>query len=200
VTLTVGGEMRTVGARGVVDASGRTQMIKKQLGLEQDVEHTINAAWFRLQNGLDIEEWVDPSNDAWFDRMEERGIRKFSTNHLMGEGYWAWLIPLSSGHISIGIVADPRFHPFEEMNTLESAIGWLERHEPRLAASLRERSDEVEDFLKVEDFAYDCQRVFSPERWALTTRRRRRTPRSTVSLSAWTRTAGRRTGCSTARA
>jgi len=53
-------------------------------------------------------------------------------------------------------------------DALENAIGWLDRHEPQLAASLRERSDEVEDFLKIEDFAYDCQRVFSPERWALT--------------------------------
>ena len=55
-----------------------------------------------------------------FGRMSERGLRKYSTNHLCGQGYWVWMIPLSSGPISIGIVADPRFHPYEEMKTLES--------------------------------------------------------------------------------
>jgi len=168
VTVNVDGESHTVDARWVVDATGRTQMLKKQLGLGKEVEHTINAAWFRLENGLDIEEWVDPDNDEWFDRIDERGIRKWSTNHLMGQGYWVWLIPLSSGHISIGIVADPTYHPFEEMDTIEKVMDWFEKHEPQLAATLRDRHDEVADFLKVEDFAYGCERVFSPERWALT--------------------------------
>ncbi len=54
-------------------------------------------------------------------------MRKLCTNHLMGEGYWVWLIPLSSGPISIGIVADPRFHPFDEITTLDAAIDWLRR-------------------------------------------------------------------------
>ena len=57
--------------------------------------------------------------------MSEPGIRKFSTNHLMGEGYWVWLIPLSSGPISIGVCADPRVHPFEEINELERMVEWL---------------------------------------------------------------------------
>ena len=47
--------------------------------------------------------------------MSEPGIRQYSTNHLLGEGYWVWLIPLSTGPISIGVCADPRFHPFEEI-------------------------------------------------------------------------------------
>ena len=53
--------------------------------------------------------------------MYERGLRRLSTNHICGEGYWVWLIPLASGPISIGIVADPRFHPWEGMNTLDGA-------------------------------------------------------------------------------
>ena len=84
-------------------------------------------------------------------------MRRFSTNHLCGEGYWVWLIPLSSGPISIGIVADPRFHPLEEMNTLEGALEWIREHEPQLAESLDGRRDQVEDFLKVENFSYGCK-------------------------------------------
>ena len=168
VRLTVGGRERSVAARWVVDATGYTQMLKRKLGLEQEVEHTINSAWFRLANGVDIEDWVDPGNDAWFGRMKERGIRKFSTNHLMGEGYWVWLIPLSSGSISIGVVADPRFHPFERMKTYEATLDWIREHEPQLGDALEGREGDVEDFLRVEDFAYGAQRLYSGDRWALT--------------------------------
>ena len=160
------GASGSVAARWVVDASGYAGILKKKLGLKKDVEHAINSAWFRLAGGVDIDEWSD--DKAWLERMEEPGIRKLSTSHLMGEGYWVWLIPLSSGPHSIGIVADPRFHPFEEMNTLDAAIEWLKQHERQLGEEVERRRDQVEDFLKVEDFAYSCTRVFSPDRWALT--------------------------------
>ena len=116
---------------------------------------------------LDFEEWGS-DDEAWMSRMAEPGIRKFSTNHLMGEGYWCWLIPLSSGSTSIGIVADPRFHPFEEMDTLEGALDWFARNEPQVAESLAGRSDDVQDFLKLEHFSLGTERVLSPERWACT--------------------------------
>lgn len=166
VAMTRGGEQRTVSARWVVDATGYVGLLKRKLGLARDVDHTINSSWFRLAGGIDIEDWSD--DEAWLGRLEERGVRKLSTNHLMGEGYWVWLIPLASGPISLGIVADPRFHPWEEINTLDGAIDWLKRHEPQLGEVVDSRRDQVEDFLKVEDFAYGCQRVFSPDRWALT--------------------------------
>jgi flavin-dependent dehydrogenase len=157
-----------VRAPWVVDATGYAQLIKRMLGLEKDVEHNINSAWLRLGGGVDLERWVDPQDEAWFARMEERGVRKLSTNHLMGEGYWCWMIPLATGPISIGIVADPRFHSFDEISTLDAAIDWLKRHEPQLGAEIDSRRDDIEDFLKVENFAYSCERVFSPDRWALT--------------------------------
>ena len=100
--------------------------------------------------------------------MSERGLRKYSTNHLCGKGYWVWMIPLSSGPISIGIVADPRFHPYEEMKTLDEALDWIRRHEPQLGESLDGRLDQVEDFLKVEDFSYGCKQCYSGDgRWTL---------------------------------
>jgi flavin-dependent dehydrogenase len=167
VTFSRDGETDTVSARWVVDAAGRAFLLKRKLGLAKDVEHTINASWLRLAGGLDIEEWGS-DDEAWMERMPEAGLRKSSTNHLMGEGYWVWLIPLASGSISIGIVADPRFHPFEQINTLDGAMDWLSRHEPQLASALESRRDQVEDFLKIEDFAHGCERVFSPDRWCLT--------------------------------
>lgn len=163
---TRGGEPLTVQARWVVDATGPAALLKRKLGLEQEVQHRINSVWLRLAGGIDIDDWAD--DPEWHGRMSAPGVRRLSTNHLMGEGYWVWLIPLASGPISVGIVADPRFHPYEEMKTVEAAIEWLGRHEPQLAGVLDGRRGQIEDFHGIENFAYGCSRVFSPDRWCLT--------------------------------
>lgn len=107
-------------------------------------------------------------NADWMARMQQPGIRSYSTVHLLGEGYWVWLIPLVSDAHSIGIVADPRFHPFERIATFDAAVEWLRLHEPQLAATIERRRSDVMDFLTIENFAHGCGRVFSPERWAIT--------------------------------
>ena len=50
----------------MVDATGRAFLLKRKLGLLEDNGHVINASWFRLAGGLDIEDWVDPADDDWF--------------------------------------------------------------------------------------------------------------------------------------
>jgi hypothetical protein len=100
-------------------------------------------------------------------KMPEPGLRQYSTNHLLGEGYWVWLIPLSTGPISIGVCADPRIHPFEQISELDRMLEWLRRHEPQLAAAIEPRRDEIEDFLRVEDFAYGVDQAYSTDRWSL---------------------------------
>jgi flavin-dependent dehydrogenase len=163
-----GGERSRIEARWLVDAAGRSFLIKRKLGLEKDVAHTINSSWFRIGGGLvDLEQW-GAHDEAWMARMEGPGIRKHSTNHLTGEGYWVWLIPLASQSHSIGIVADPRFHPFERLSTFDASLDWLREYEPQLAKAVEQRRDDVEDFLKIEKFSHSCARVFSPERWGIT--------------------------------
>jgi flavin-dependent dehydrogenase len=167
VTYTADGSDHTVSGRWVVDCAGRAFILKKKLGLEKDVPHSINSAWWRVGNGfVDLEEW-GAHDEAWMGRMERPGIRWHSTNHLVGEGYWVWLIPLASESHSIGIVADPRFHPWERISTFDAAMDWLREHEPQLADAMAERRDDVQDFLKIEDFAHGCERVYSADRWAL---------------------------------
>lgn len=165
VTITHGEETSELTSRWVVDAAGRAGLLKRKLGLAREVGHHVNSAWFRLAGGLDIDEWSD--DEQWHRRMTAPGLRALSTNHLCGQGYWVWLIPLSSGPISIGIVADPRFHPYERISTQEAAMAWLAEYEPQLAQALDGRKDQIEDFLRVEDFAMGCARQFSPERWCL---------------------------------
>ncbi len=153
-------------ARWVIGATGRASFMRRKLGLDKEVPHAINSSWFRLAGELDPEDWSD--DEEWLGRMSERGMRRLSTNHLIDEGYWVWLIPLSSGSTSIGIVADPRIHPFDEFNTLDGALDWIARNEPQLATALDGRRDEIVDFLKVEHYSHGCTRVFSPERWCVT--------------------------------
>ncbi len=166
ITFQQFGTETSTAARWVVDAAGRASLLKRQLDLAEEVSHTINSSWFRLAGGLDFEEW-GASDSAWMSRMSQPGLRTFSTNHLMGEGYWIWLIPLSSGPISIGICADPRYHPFEEINELGKLLDWLRRYEPQLAAAVAPRLGDVQDFLRVEDFAYGVKQTSSADRWAL---------------------------------
>ncbi|MGE3635655.1 MAG: halogenase, partial [Sandaracinaceae bacterium] len=90
-----------------------------------------------------------------------------STNHFMGPGYWAWVIPLANQKTSIGIVADDALHPFDTLRTQEAAAEWLERHEPQLAE--RVGSAPRLDFLVMRDYSHSCRRVFDAEaRWAIT--------------------------------
>lgn len=166
VTVQRGGQSQAISARWVVDATGRAFTLKRKLGLEEENGHDVNSAWFRLAGGLDYEKWVD-DDPEWFARITERGIRHLSTTHLLGQGYWVWLIPLGSGPVSIGIVADPRYHSFERINTLEAAFDWIGEHEPQLGAALEGRRSDVEDFLKIENYSYSCKRQFSGDRWCL---------------------------------
>jgi hypothetical protein len=142
-------------------------LLKTKLGLAQPTtDHHINSAWIRLDGGIDIEDWTD--DQEWIERVPERNIRRFGTIHLCGEGYWVWLIQLATGPISIGIVADPRFHPFEEISDLDRWLDWVSRHEPQLYGVLDARRDDILDFLKIEDFSYGVERMYSLDRWALT--------------------------------
>lgn len=160
------GDSTSLTARWVVDAAGRASFLKRKLGLQKEAPHDINSSWFRLSERLDIEDWSD--DEAWLGRMSEHGLRWLSTNHLLDKGYWVWLIPLSSGSTSIGIVADPRIHPSEQIETQEAAFEWLHEHEPQLADVLEARRDKIVDFLKVRHYSHGSERVFSPERWCLT--------------------------------
>jgi flavin-dependent dehydrogenase len=153
-------------ARWIVDASGRGNILRRKLDLGTDTGHHINAAWIRLAGGLDFEDW-GADDPEWVERMPETGLRRLSTTHLIDEGYWLWLIQLASGPISIGVCADPRFHPYEEIETYEGFMNWVKDHEPQLYAAIDGRREDVLDFLRVKDFSYASSRVFSTDRWTL---------------------------------
>jgi len=160
-----GGEPFEVEARWLVDACGRAGILKRKLGLAQDNPHHCHAVWFRIKDRIDIDEWSD--DPAWRARCDPPA-RWLSTNHLVGAGYWAWLIPLASGSHSVGIVADPRLHPLDTMDTFDKAMSWFERYQPRLFDALDDKRHLLQDFMYFRKFSYGCKQVFSAQRWALT--------------------------------
>jgi flavin-dependent dehydrogenase len=155
----------TVRARWLVDSSGRAGLLKRKLGLARPASHAANACWFRFPDRLRVDDWSD--DPAWQARVSTRQ-RWLSTNHLMGAGYWVWLIPLGSGSTSVGIVADPALHPFHRLNRFERAVDWLREFEPQCAEVVVAHAPTLQDFLALQHFAHGCARVFSPDRWAMT--------------------------------
>ena len=106
-------------ARWLIDASGRAGFLKRKLNLAEDNGHNANAVWFRVNDRIAIDQWS--SDPEWSTRCTPPE-RWRSTNHLVGKGYWVWLIPLSSGAHSVGIVADAVTHPIDAMDTFEKAM------------------------------------------------------------------------------
>ncbi len=160
---TPGGGPSELLTRWVVDASGRRRLIVRQLGNQAELPHHASSSWFRIEGKLDIAELVPSSNTQWH-RKDGDHIRWLSTNHLMGEGYWVWIIPLPTDYTSIGLVVHDEVHPFETFSTIDKTMAWLRDHEPILADALEGR--EVADFLVLRDFAYTATQVYSKDRWA----------------------------------
>ena len=149
----------------VIDATGRAGLLKKQMELGEPSAHDVNAAWFRLDTEIDVEEWAD--SPEWLQRCE--GIpRRLSTNHLLGPGYWAWIIPLVGQRVSVGLVADPRHVPLDRFNDFQRFREWAKAQQPRLAAHLEASAGELLDFRFLRNFSYGCKQAFSQDGWAIT--------------------------------
>jgi hypothetical protein len=140
--------------------------LKRQLDLAEENQHKVSSAWFRIGTKIDISTFSQSSE--WQNKHTEDNSRWFSTNHFMGDGYWLWFIPLSSGSTSIGIVADNRHHPLESYNTLEKAMTWLKTHEPLCAEHIEKELDKLQDFRALRNFSHSCKQVYSNDRWFLT--------------------------------
>lgn len=157
------GDRRVLRARWVVDATGRRRWLGRQLGLGRRSEVRSSAAWFRVGRKVDIGSLVDRGQGGWHAR-DPAGKRWLSTVHLTGAGYWVWLIPLRTGHTSVGIVASASHHPPATFSTRASTAAWLSAHEPVLAAHLGDAP--YEDWRLMKDYSYGAARFLSAERWA----------------------------------
>lgn len=165
VSYSQDGETHEVNARWIVDATGRSSFLKRKLGFKKELDHDVCSAWFRVKGEIHLEDYC--TDEKWCAYVE-KGLRRLSTVHFMGQGYWVWFIPLGSGNTSVGIVADPAYHPLETYNKYEKSMDWLKENEPFCYDILDKKRHEVLDFRILKHFAHSSERLYSTDRWAVT--------------------------------
>ncbi len=164
VTYQQAGYTKQIHSDWMVDASGRSSLLKRKLGLSKALPYQNNAVWFRFKGQIDIDDWSE--NTTWQQQFAP-GLRRLSTVHLMGKGYWVWLIPLVSDYTSVGIVTDPQFHDWRQHNTWPKALAWLTVQEPLCAKMLRARKQEPEDFRQMKNYGRHCKQFYSTQQWGI---------------------------------
>jgi flavin-dependent dehydrogenase len=158
------GQSHSVHPRWVVDATGRTAILRKRMQLTRGSQHGASAGWFRITGKFDISEMV-PASEAEWHRRPCNAQRWLSTNHFMGAGYWVWIIPLPTGRTSIGLVIHEDTHDRKHIAGLDNTMAFLREHEPHLASALAKYP--IEDFLCLGNYSYTTGRAWSEDRWAL---------------------------------
>lgn len=108
ITIRHGETTQTVRARWIVDASGVAALFARKFGWwRQNTEHPTAAVWSRWKGVKDwdsrelAEKYPDWSSATF-------SIRNTATNHVIGDGWWSWWIPLKGGDVSVGVVFDQR--------------------------------------------------------------------------------------------
>lgn len=151
-------------ARWLVDATGRQALLRRRMKLTRGSPHVASAGWFRIKGRVGPNDMVAASETAWHQRpcADERWR---STNHFMGPGYWAWLIPLSTGMTSVGLVIHEELHDPSSIAGLDNTMAFLRQHEPHLHKVLEGR--QVEDFLCLRKYSHTVARCWSEDRWAM---------------------------------
>jgi flavin-dependent dehydrogenase len=157
--------LQTVRCTWLIDASGRNCFIGRKLGLiEWNDDHPIASIWARWTGVRHIDDLAARSAGPL--AAGNIGSRRLATNHYVGHGYWIWVIPLSNGETSIGVVFDKRVHQLHEAADRERTYIEFLRQHPALAELLdgaRLREDDLRALSRV---AY-VTRQYMGRGWAL---------------------------------
>ncbi len=98
----------TIRSRWVVDASGVAAMLARKQGWwRQNTEHPTASVWARWKG---VKDWDSRELAEKFPDWDSavHSIRGTATNHVVGDGWWSWWIPLKGGDVSVGVVFDQR--------------------------------------------------------------------------------------------
>ena len=121
---------QTVTAKWVIDASGRASVIARHRGtLKTMEEHPTSSMWCRFQKVGDLDShemagrYPEMSKRVWSQRST-------ATNHLTGDGWWAWVIPLQGGEVSVGVTWDRRFFSPPVAGTIPERLTSVLRSHP----------------------------------------------------------------------
>ncbi|NNL84381.1 MAG: NAD(P)/FAD-dependent oxidoreductase [Myxococcales bacterium] len=163
ISVERGGRVESVRARWIADASGRTRILAKRLGLRSpETSHAISAAWGRFEGVADIDDVAESAGVADFRERVRHTARRLSTIHFMYRGYWIWMIPLRGGVTSIGVVGEGA--RVEGCRDAGSFLDFLLTH-TALASLLRDAKPI--DFGRFRKLSYSTQRFLSADRYGL---------------------------------
>ena len=91
-----------------MDASGVSALLARKNGWwRSNTAHPTAAAWSRWKG---VKDWDDRELIERYPEWSSAvyGIRGTATNHVVGDGWWSWWIPLKGGDTSVGLVFDQR--------------------------------------------------------------------------------------------
>jgi flavin-dependent dehydrogenase len=131
------GETEDIAARVVVDASGRSTVLGKQLDLKTDVPGLDKASIWTYYRGGHRNEGIDAGETTIF---------------VLPDGGWFWYIPLPNDEVSVGIVAPPEYL-FRDGPKFETAFA----REVELCAPLREwlsTAEQIDELRGIRKLAY----------------------------------------------
>jgi 2-polyprenyl-6-methoxyphenol hydroxylase-like FAD-dependent oxidoreductase len=160
---------RSVAAHWVVDASGRGRWLARRLESARPSRIRHGAFFWWVDGLVDIERLTDLSSAEVRRHPSRHQVGHspiwLATNHFMAEGLWFWVIPLQ-GKTSLGLVFDHEVIDPDDVLSAEKACEWVCRAFPLFARDLPSRK--VLGASGYRDFAHDCARTISAERWAMT--------------------------------
>jgi flavin-dependent dehydrogenase len=130
MTLRVGETTRTVRSRWIVDASGMAALLARKEGWwRQNTEHPTTATWSRWKG---VKDWDSRELAEKYPEYASavHCVRNTATNHVIGDGWWSWWIPLKGGDVSVGVVFDQRIvqWPQDGGNVGERLKNFLMKH------------------------------------------------------------------------
>ncbi len=122
LSIRYNGEVYEVTSKWVIDATGKASRIPRMLGHHRKLEeHTTNAVWARFRNVRDLDDHELLEKFPCYAKSC-KGPRSQATNHLMGYGWWCWLIPLNNGDLSAGLVYDSSIFEPEKFGNLTETL------------------------------------------------------------------------------
>ncbi len=157
------GARHTMSARWLIDATGRSRVLQKQLQLQETVREQKNVYWFRLKN-------FNPeilSQIRALKKPNRSYVPYYATHHFFGKGNWIWCIPMRSPDndplISIGITYRKDIYPHGEVRTMEQFLDCVGREHPVVVELTR--SGTVVDTNYYGAYMWECRQRYSPDRW-----------------------------------
>ena len=168
VTLSSTDGDREVTARWVLDGSGRQSFLARKLGLRVEVDdHPTAALWGRWNGSLDLDSDDVLGTDVRQPRLEPvAASRRLATNHFVGYGFWCWVIPLSGGQTSIGVVYNKELYQPPGDGTLRERYERFVRETPGLRELVEGADIAGDDFMALRHLPYTAEKYMG-RGWAL---------------------------------